>query len=192
MTLPGFMRFARFMLGALVTLALAGTVIGPTWYTVQRGTLAQQAEALRQTSATVTGLAANYSQLINRQILALDQRLDMMAHEWEADPRRFDLDNARARSKVLTGISRDMFLADENGVIRQSTVSDFIGQSVGDLEVFRDAAEHANDPPKLLLGPAAVNPIMRQWHLDAARTLHHPDGSFAGIIDADYRVSAHQ
>ena len=147
------------------------------------------AETLR-TSATVTGLAANYSQLINRQILALDQSLDMMAHEWEADPRRFDLDNARARSKVLTGISRDMFLADENGVIRQSTVSDFIGQSVGDLEVFRDAAEHANDPPKLLLGPAAVNPIMRQWHLDAARTLHHPDGSFAGIIDADYRVSA--
>ena len=31
---------------------------------------------------------------------------------------------------------------------------------------------------------------MRQWHLDAARSLHHPDGSFAGIIDADYRVSA--
>ena len=91
---------------------------------------------------------------------------------------------------ILNGVSRDMFLADENGIIRQSSVPEFIGQSAADLDVFRDAAEHTNDKPALCLGGAAVNPIMRQWHLDAARTLHHPDGSFAGIIDADYRVSA--
>ena len=56
--------------------------------------------------------------------------------------------------------------------------------------MFRDAVEHANDAPKLYLGGRAINPIMRQWHFDAARPLHHPDGSFAGIIDADYRLSA--
>ena len=85
-----------------------------------------------------------------------------------------------------------MFLADENGIIRQASVPEFIGQSAGDLDVFHDAAEHTNDKQGLYLGSAAVNPIMRQWHLDAARTLHHPDGSFAGIIDADYRLSSDQ
>jgi CheY-like chemotaxis protein len=93
--------------------------------------------------------------------------------------------------RVLTGISRDMFLTDENGVVRQSSVPEFIGQSVGDLDIFRGALERAPaDRPGLLVGRASVNPIMRQWHLDAARILRHPDGSFAGIIDADYRVSA--
>jgi signal transduction histidine kinase/CheY-like chemotaxis protein len=188
--LPGFLRSARTLLFASLTIVMAAAIIGITWRAAEKTIDAQRADALTRTDATVTGLSANYSQQISRQILALDQSLDMMVHEWEADPRRFNLENARERSKVLTGISRDMFLADENGVIRQSTVSDFIGQSVGDLEAFRDAAEHANDAPKLFLGAAGINPIMRQWHLDAARTLHHPDGSFAGIIDADYRVSA--
>ena len=31
---------------------------------------------------------------------------------------------------------------------------------------------------------------MRQWHLDAARALRRRDGSFAGILVADYRTSA--
>jgi signal transduction histidine kinase len=188
--LPGFLRSARTLFFALVTLGLAAAVIGTTWRAAETTIEAQRNDALRRTNAMVTSLATNYSQQISRQILALDQSLDMMVHEFESDPRRFNLESARERSKVLAGISRDMFLVDENGVIRQSTVSDFIGQSVGDLDVFREAAEHANDPPKLFLGAAAVNPIMRQWHLDAARILHHPDGSFAGIIDADYRVSA--
>jgi signal transduction histidine kinase len=189
-TLPGLLRSTRALLCVLLILASAAAIIGGAWYAALRTTEAQRLDAIQRTEATVNGLAANYSEQLSRQVLALDQTLDMMAREYETDPRRFDLENARARSKILAGISRDMFLADENGVIRQSSVSDYIGQGVGDLDVFREAAEHTNDKPKLYLGAATVNPIMRQWHLDAARTLHHPDGSFAGIIDADYRVSA--
>jgi signal transduction histidine kinase/DNA-binding NarL/FixJ family response regulator len=190
MMLPEFPRSARFGLSVLATFALAAAVIGSTWYAAERTTEAQRIDAVQRTNAIVTGLAASYTEQINRQTLALDQTLDLMVRDWEADPRQFNLETARQRSAILTGISRDMFLADENGIIRQSSVPDFIGQNVGDLEVFRDAAERANDKPALYLGGAAVNPIMRQWHLDAARTLRHPDGSFAGIIDADYRLSA--
>jgi signal transduction histidine kinase len=188
--LPGFPRSARFVLGVLATLALAVGVIGFTWYSEERTTEARRLDTAQRTNATVIGLAASYTEQISRQTIALDQTLDMMARDWEADPRQFNLEASRASSAILTGISRDMFLADENGIIRQSSVPEFIGQGVGDLEIFRDAAEHANDKPTLRLGSATVNPIMRQWHLDAARTLHHPDGSFAGIIDADYRLSA--
>jgi signal transduction histidine kinase/DNA-binding response OmpR family regulator len=188
--LPGFLRSARALLAASLILGSAAAVIAGTWYAADRTAKEQRLEALQRTNAAVSGLTANYSEQIARQILALDQSLDTMVQEWEGDPRRFNLENARARSKILNGISRDMFLADENGIIRQSSVSDFIGHNASDLEAFRQAAEHANDKPKLWLGGASVNPIMRQWHLDAVRILHHPDGSFAGIIDADYRVSA--
>jgi len=186
----GFLRAVRAVLSVVLILGLAGSLIAYAWYTSEQTTAARRAEAIEQANAVVTGIVASYGEQINRQILALDQTLATMAQEWEADPRRFNLEVSRARSSVISGISRDMFLADQNGVIRQSSVPDFLGQNVGDLDVFRAAAEHANDKPKLYIGGAAINPIMRQWHLDAARTLHNPDGSFAGIIDADYRVSA--
>ncbi len=188
--MSGLMRSLRLLAAVCAILAIAAAGIGAAWYIADRTTTIQRLEAEARTDAAVTGLAASFSDQLNRQILALDQSLDLMVREWEADPRRFDLEAWRVRSKVLNGISRDMFLADENGVIRQSSVADFVGQSAADLDVFRDAAEHANDKPSLFLGPPAVNPIMRQWHLDAARTLHYPDGSFAGIIVADYRVAA--
>jgi signal transduction histidine kinase/DNA-binding NarL/FixJ family response regulator len=189
-TFSGFLRVIRYTVAILLTLTFAAGVIGATWYFSESSTSVQREEAIQRANATVSGLAVNYDEQITRHILALDQTLADMARDWEADPRRFDLETSRARAKILTGISRDMFLADENGIIRQASVSDFLGQNVSNLDAFRDAAEHANDKPKLYLGGAAVNPIMRQWHLDAARTLHHPDGSFAGIIDADYRMSA--
>ncbi len=187
----GILRSARYGLSILLTLAVAGCVIGFTWYTVAQTTNAQRDDAVQRADAIVTGLAANYAEQIGRQILALDQTLATMQRDWEANPGQFNLDTAREHATILTGISRDMFLTDENGIIRESSVPDFVGQSVFDLAVFRNAAEQSNQKKSgLYLGAAAVNQIMRQWHLDAARTLHHPDGSFAGIIDADYRVSA--
>ena len=42
----------------------------------------------------------------------------------------------------------------------------------------------------LYIGPATIDGIMRQWHMNVARALRHPDGSFAGVIDADYRIAA--
>jgi signal transduction histidine kinase/CheY-like chemotaxis protein len=189
-TLSGLSRSAKYLIGALLVLGSAVGGDGATWYMARKTVAEQRQEAIQRTNTTVTGLAGIYADQINRQIIALDQTLDMMVKDWSADPRRFNLETSRAASNVLAGISRDMFLTDENGIIRQSSVPEFIGQSAADLDVFRDAAEHANDRPKLYLGGAAVNPIMRQWHLDAARTLYHPDGSFAGIIDADYRLSA--
>ena len=190
MTLPDSLRTGKYVMAALLTLSLAGVMIGFTWHATNRIVAAQEQDTIQRAGTIVTGLSATYAEQLNRHVLALDQSLDVMVKEWESDPRRFNLEVWRARATVLAGISRDMFLTDENGTIRQASVPEFIGQSVADLEVFRDAAEHANDKPKLYVGPPGINPIMRQWHLDVARTLRNPDGSFAGIIAADYRLSA--
>ena len=190
MTFSDSLRTGKYVVAALLTLTLAGALIGFTWFATNRIVAAQERETIERANTIVAGLSATYAEQLNRHVLALDQSLDVMVKEWESDPRRFNLEVWRARATVLAGISRDMFLTDENGTIRQASVPEFIGQSIADLEVFRDAAEHANDKPKLYVGPPGINPIMRQWHLDVARTLHNPDGSFAGIIAADYRLSA--
>ena len=190
MTILSFLGSIRNLLIVLPMLALAAAGTVAVWREARVSVAYEQAEAEKRSNLVLTGLASLYADQINRQILAIDQTLDSMVREWEAEPRKFNLEASRARALVLTGLSRDMFLADENAVIRQSSVSDFLGQKAGDLEVFRDAAEHASEKRKLFLGAASVNPLMRQWHLDAARTLHYPDGSFAGVIVADYRVSA--
>jgi signal transduction histidine kinase len=188
--LPGFLRTARYILSVLLTLGVGIGAAGFTWYASERTTETQRVAALQRADGVVSGLAVNYSEQISRQILALDQSLDNIARDYDTDPGRFNLETERKRERILTGISRDMFMADENGFIRQASVSDFLGQNVGNLDAFREAAEHFSDKPKLYLGGASGKPIMRQWHLDAARTLHKPDGSFAGIIDADYRIAA--
>ena len=35
-----------------------------------------------------------------------------------------------------------------------------------------------------------MDPILRQWHMEVARWAHLPDGSFAGVMVVDWRVSA--
>jgi len=40
----------------------------------------------------------------------------------------------------------------------------------------------------MYIGPATIDQVMRQWHMNVARALHYPDGSFAGVALA--RVSS--
>ncbi len=189
---PGLSRFLRASTALLAILGATGGTTGLAWYMTSRSTAARQAEVLSQAHTIVNGLAAAYAEQIGRHVLALDQTLDLIAREWEADPRGFNLETIRARSRILDGIARDMILIDENGVVRQASVPEAVGRNAGDLDVFVEAAKTAADKPKLILGGAAVNPLMRQWHIDAARALHRADGSFGGIVDADYRVAAIQ
>ena len=69
----GFLRSARFGLSVLATLALGGSVVGFTWYTVAQTTDAQRRDTVERTDAIVAGLAASYAEQISRQTLAADE-----------------------------------------------------------------------------------------------------------------------
>jgi signal transduction histidine kinase/ActR/RegA family two-component response regulator len=185
-----FLKPDKHLLGCLAILAAAACLIALTWLGTSRAVDRQRAEASDRIMATVANQALTFSEQVNRQILAVDQTLRILVRAWETDPRRFDLEAWRHQAAVLSGISRDMLLVDENGIIRQSSVPEAIGQNVSDQPFFTDAAQHAGEADHLFIGSAAIGQIMRLWHLDVARTLHRPDGSFAGVIDADYRISA--
>ncbi len=54
---------------------------------------------------------------------------------------------------VLSGLSRDMVLTDENGIIRQSSVAEAISQNASQLDYFRALSDPSNPPDRLYIGP---------------------------------------
>jgi CheY-like chemotaxis protein/PAS domain-containing protein len=190
----------HFAVATCTVMAAAG-LIALTWVGTVRAVGAQRAETTVRVTATLANQALAFSEQINRQLLALDQTLRTLAASWEADPGQFDLEASRRRTVVLRGLSRDMVVTDENGIIRQSSVNEAIGQNASGQDYFRALA----DPPAaggqpqpqpqpqpgedLFIGPPTIDGIMRQWHMNVARALHFPDGSFAGVIDTDYRLA---
>ncbi len=186
-----FVASAGIVLAAICLIAL-------TWVGTTRTIYAQRLENTARVTATLTNQALTFTEQINRQILALDQTLKILVTAWQNNPRGFDLEAWRTRATVLNGLSRDMVLTDENGIIRQSSVSEAINQNASGLDYFRALADPTDpsDQPsnaaadRMYIGPATINGIMRQWHMNVARALRRPDGSFAGVIDADYRIAA--
>lgn len=189
------LRPDRHTLAGIVIFLAAGSLIALTWFGTFNAIGAQRAETSARIASTVANQAQAFSEQIGRHILALDQTLRGMRRAWAANPSQFNLELRRGDSLVLNGISRDMLLVDERGIIRQSSVPEVVGQSVGNRDFFNFARDHQTEPnglrpDTLFIGGTAIDAIMRQWHLNVAQWLHRSDGSFAGVIAADYRVSA--
>jgi signal transduction histidine kinase/CheY-like chemotaxis protein len=179
----------HFVTAAAILIA-AACLIALTWVGTTQAIRAQRIENTNRVTATLANQALTFSEQVNRQILGLDQTLRILVTAWETNPRGFDLEAWRNQAVVLNGLSRDMVLTDENGIIRQSSVNEAINQNAAGLDYFRALAGQTDAGDAMYIGPAAIDGIMRQWHMNVARSLHYPDGSFAGVIDADYRIAA--
>ncbi len=189
------MRLDQYILGGVTIVVAVAALIALTWFGTNSAITAQRDQTSARITSSVTSQASAFALQINRQILAIDQTLQDMTRAWEADPAHFNLEARRAASLVLTGISRDMLLLDQRGIIRQSSVPETVGTNAADRDFFnyvRQFAVELDVPshPMPFIGVAAIDPVMRQWHLNVARPLKAPDGTFSGAIAADYRVSA--
>ncbi|HEY0184592.1 MAG TPA: PAS-domain containing protein, partial [Rhodopila sp.] len=187
------MKPDKHFVAAACSVTAAACLIALTWVGTTRAIDAQRVENTARVTATLANQALTFSEQINRQILALDQTLRILVTAWETNPGGFDLRAWRTQAVVLSGLSRDMVLTDETGIIRQSSVNEAIRQNAAGLDYFRALArppDQGGPPEQLYVGPATIDGVMRQWHMNAARALHHPDGAFAGVIDADYRIAA--
>jgi signal transduction histidine kinase/ActR/RegA family two-component response regulator len=179
----------HFVAAASILMATAG-LIALTWFATTRAIRAERQDNTARITATLANQALTFTAQINREILAVDQTLRSLVTAWQANPAHFDLEAARTQAVVLNGLSRDMVLTDENGIIRQSSVNEAINQNASGLDYFRALADPSDPGDRLFVGTATIDGIMRQWHMNVARALHYPDGSFAGVIDTDYRIAA--
>jgi signal transduction histidine kinase/AmiR/NasT family two-component response regulator len=162
------MKPDKHFVSAAGILLAAAFLVALTWISTMEAIRAQRADTTARVTATLTNQALTFSEQINRQILTLDQTLRILIAAWAANPSGFDL----------------------NAWLTQSSVNEAINQNASGLDYFRALANPSESGDALYIGPPAIDGIMRQWHLNLARALHYPDGSFAGTIDTDYRVAA--
>jgi len=176
-------RTAAILLPALGLLAV-------TWFGTFSAINARHQEATARIITRVTDQAAGFQEQIHRQILELDQTLRILVGAWEADPATFHLAAWRDRAVALSDIGPDLLLADNHGVIVQSTVPELVGSNVSDRDYFVHALQHGGLQNDATIGPATMDPVLRQWHMEVARSVHQADGSFGGVIVADWRANA--
>jgi signal transduction histidine kinase/DNA-binding response OmpR family regulator len=175
---------------ALVSiLAATVTLIALTWVGTLSATYIQRTEAQARVAASVANQAELFEQQLQRQFLEVDQTLRILAHDWEVDPAHFDMMALRNELVLLNSISPTVFIVDEHGIVRGGTVPEAVGSYVGDREVFRYEAGRVFDDGQMFIGASTMDTLVRQWHMDLARPLHHPDGSFAGAVVAGLRIN---
>jgi hypothetical protein len=181
---------ARKLARTAAILLPALALVGITWLGTLSAINAQRTEAEARVITRVTNQATSFQGQIRRQVLDLDQTLRILVAAWEADPASFNLTAWRDRAVALSDISRDLLLADNHGRIVQSTVPEVVGTNVTGSDYFTYALAHGRSQNEAYIGPATVDPIMRQWHMEVARWAHRPDGTFAGVVVADWRTTA--
>ncbi|MBS0643598.1 MAG: PAS-domain containing protein [Proteobacteria bacterium] len=183
------MKTGKHQLGTGGILAVTACLIALLWVGMLQAIDAQRAQVRARVEAVLAGQAAAAAAQIERQIISIDQALRQIAAAWLTDPRGFDIGAQRAQAVALNGLAQDVLLIDAAGVVQQSTLSEAIGRSVTGQSYFAAFATSGRTDT-LFLGPATISPLLRQWHMNAARPIYRADRSLAGVIDTDYRISA--
>ncbi len=186
-------RAAAILLPALL-------LVAAIWLGTISAIHTQRRDAEARIVAGLTNQASNFQDQIRRQILVLDQTLRILVTGWAADPAKFSLSAWQGRAVALADVSRDLLLADSNGIVVQSTLPDTAGADISSRAYFAYARQHGMPQPggdlplpdnayDAYLGPPVTDPILREPHIDVARSLRRSDGSFGGVVVAEWRVS---
>jgi signal transduction histidine kinase/DNA-binding NarL/FixJ family response regulator len=170
--------------------AATAILIALTWLATLSATRSERADAQARIAASMANQAALFQRQVQVDLLEVDETLRVLAHAREIDPDHFHLLSWRDNLVLLNEISPDVFIADERGIVRDSTVPDLVGSDVGSLDYFRALAGRIFDDGKIFISPSTIATLVRQWHLNLARPLHHRDGSFAGVIVAGLHINA--
>jgi signal transduction histidine kinase/DNA-binding response OmpR family regulator len=174
----------------VTTLGVVACLIAMTWVFTIRSIDTQRIEMSNRIAARVSNQALTFSEQIGRQILAIDQTLRILSGMWEQNAATFDLEAWWPRMVSVGGISRDLLLVDETGIVRQSTIPEALGQSVADRDFFRTAMADPATRDRLFVGTTTIDPLIRVWHMNVSRALITTDGRFAGMLVVDYRTAA--
>ncbi len=184
------MKPDKFLVAAAGILLACAGLIALTWLGANRSIDAQSESNTARVTASLSAQALMLSDRIDRQLLAVDQTLRVLATAWAVAPAAFDLNAWHDRTPALNGLTQDMVLTGPAGIIRQSSVNEAIGQNASGLDYFRALTDPSTPRDTTYVGPATIDGIMRQWHMNVARALRNADGSFAGVLDTDYRIAA--
>ncbi len=181
---------ASRVVGLLIIVAATAALVALTWFGTFTEAGWQRDEAEAHLEANVTSQATLFEDQVQRDLMELNQTLGVLGHAWEIDPSHFSLLKWRDLLVMTNTFSPDIYIANEHGVVRDDTVPEEVGRNVSDRDFFRALSERIYDDGKMFVGQSVVGEPVREWHMNLVRPLHHPDGSFAGIIGAALRLDS--
>jgi PAS domain-containing protein len=186
-------RIGNIELAACGAVAIAAAaLIALIWILTMRAVQEQQAEIRDRAEHVLAGEAATIAETIGHELLMIDQSLTVLQAAWKANSESFDLIKWQATMPALTAVTDDLFVADDQHVIRQDIVPKAIGQGIGaayvtfphgSLEQFQSDGTRGRD--SLVLQGDGSQPVEgREFLMYIVRPLDHPIG---WLIGASYR-----
>jgi hypothetical protein len=175
---------------ACIAIGLISVTLIVLIWTLSTRAIAEEAMELRARSdLQVRSVAFVLAREIQHELLLVDQSLAIIQDAWDKDPGAVDLGAWRKQSLALTQVARDIFIANDHGIIIQGTLPQSVGQGFGSayvtypngsLETFDSHGR--TDPNGKLPGNDGVQ--ARQFLTYIVRPLAHPDG---WLVGASYR-----
>lgn len=182
-------RYSQSM-GVAGIIAATLTLIALAWFGTLTAIHSQRAEAEARVAASVANQATIFQERLQVDFLEEEETLGLLAKVWEMDPDHFRLLPWRSYLVLLNEISPELFIADGNGIVRDGTVAEPIGTSVDQRDFFRGLAAQPPGTTRMFVSRSTRGALSHQWHINLARPLHHPDGTFAGVIVASLPIDA--
>ena len=176
--------------GRAVVIVAASVLVALAWIGARDATRAHRAEVRARVQTEVLAKASVFAEQLRRELLSLDQTLRFLEYEWERDSEHFDLTARSAQAVLLTDVSLQLFIADEQGIVRSSTRPTIVGTDISNRDYFRHEASLPADDGTMYLGELTRGQVTNLWQINLARRLEHHDDTFAGIIAASYDANA--
>jgi len=176
--------------GAVATVSILLIVL--IWIVANRAIQDQHAETLDKAEQTMKGQAAILAEEVRHELLLVDQSLAILQDAWKRDSEQVDLTQWQKIMPAITSVSDDIFIADENRIIRQDILPAAVGQGVGaayvtfphgSLESF-DSDGNRNREGRLAVGQTATPIDGREFLMYVVRPLDHPKN---WLVGASYR-----
>ncbi len=110
---------------------VVGVLIALIWIVTAHGINEQLSDIRDRAERAVSAQAATLAEEIRHEMLVVDQSLIVLQTAWNRDPDKFNLADWPRQLPALTSVASDIFIADENWVVRQSILPSAVGQQVG-------------------------------------------------------------
>jgi PAS domain-containing protein len=101
------------------------------WIISLRNINEQAADERDRVERMVTAQAVTLAEEIHQELAVVDQSLSILQEAWNRDAGNFDLLDWQKRLPALTGVAKDIFIADEKRVVQQDILPQAIGQGIG-------------------------------------------------------------
>lgn len=176
--------------GAVCIVAL--TLIALIWLLTTRAVQEQRAEIRERAEQHLAGEAASIAETVGHELLMIDQSLTILQAAWKQDSDLVDLEKSQKLMPALTGVTDDLFICDDQHIIRQDILPKAVGQGVGaayvtfphgSLEQF--GSDGSTDRDSLVVqGETGGTIEARTFLMYVVRPLDHPKG---WLLGASYR-----